>query len=73
LVVANKVDLMPNGSEASHSLSEAIKKEVLPISAVAGTGLPALTEKLWAMVRKVKEPPRVKQALPHPPHLEAKQ
>ncbi len=54
LVVANKVDLT-DGEAAARELADAIGKDVLPISAVAGIGLPAMTERLWDVVRRAKE------------------
>ena len=54
LVVANKIDLT-GGREAAEALSEAIGKEVLPVSAVSGIGLPIMVERLWSMIRRAKE------------------
>ncbi len=54
LVVANKVDLT-GGSESAKTLSDSIGKEVLPISAVAGIGLPVMVERLWDVIRRAKE------------------
>ena len=49
LVVANKMDL--TGSEqALAKLQEDLKTEVVGISAVVGTGLKQLTERLWEML-----------------------
>ncbi len=53
LVVANKIDLT-GGREAAQALADAIGKEVLPVSAVAGIGLSAMVEKLWAMIVQAK-------------------
>jgi GTP-binding protein len=69
IVVANKIDLT-DGPESARGLSRAIQKEVLPISAVTGKGLDALTESLWTMVRRTREPPRDEKVLPRPPHRE---
>lgn len=49
IIVANKIDLT-GGKEAAKALSEAIGREVLPISAVSGAGLPILAEKLWRLI-----------------------
>ena len=54
LVVANKIDLT-GGREAAESLAAAIGKEVLPVSAVSGIGLPIMVERLWGMIRRAKE------------------
>ncbi|MDO8632151.1 MAG: GTPase ObgE [Phycisphaerales bacterium] len=54
LVVANKVDLT-GGADAAKSLADAIGKDVLPISAVAGIGLPEMVERLWDVIRRAKE------------------
>ena len=70
IVAANKIDLLTDEPGTVRTLSDEIQKEVLPISAVAGKGLPALTEKLWAMVRQAKDPPPGETVLPPPPHRE---
>lgn len=54
VVVANKVDLNPDGSIVK-DLASRLKKEVHPISAVAGTGVKPLTELLWRKVRESRE------------------
>jgi len=54
LVVANKIDLT-GGHEAAAALAEAIGKEVLPVSAVTGIGLPVMIERLWSLIRQAKE------------------
>lgn len=51
LVVANKIDLDPEGEKLAE-LEKKLKKAVIPISAVTGTGLKELNESLW---QKVKE------------------
>ncbi len=53
LIVANKIDLT-GGREAAKALADAIGKEVLPISAVAGIGLPGMVEKLWKMIAQAR-------------------
>ena len=51
LVVANKMDL--TGSEASlRRFQQAVDAEIMPISAVTGRGLKALTERIWQLVQK---------------------
>ncbi len=54
LVVANKTDLSDT-LEAVDELSEELGCEVLPISAVTGSGLEKLSKKLWAMIQEAKE------------------
>ncbi|MEK7710992.1 MAG: GTPase ObgE [Planctomycetota bacterium] len=61
LVVANKVDLT-GGADAAKDLSDAIGKDVLPISAVAGIGLPEMVERLWDVIRRAKEADAVAEA-----------
>lgn len=55
IIVANKVDLT-GGLEATKELSDAVEAEVLAVSAVAGTGLRELTERLWRVVELSKSP-----------------
>jgi len=52
--VANKIDLT-GGHEAAEALAEAVGKEVLPVSAVTGIGLPVMVERLWSLIRRAKE------------------
>jgi GTP-binding protein len=54
LVAANKIDLT-GGREAVKAFADAIGKEVLPVSAVAGIGLGAMTERLWMMIIEAKQ------------------
>lgn len=68
IVAANKTDLLTDGLAPARALSEAIQKEVLPISAVAGKGLATLTEKLWDAVKQTTRPPPADTVLPRPPH-----
>jgi GTP-binding protein len=53
VIVANKIDLDPEGKIAE-KLKKKLKKEIYPISAVAGTGVKNLTELLWKKVREIK-------------------
>jgi len=72
LVVAGKIDLT-GGSEAAALLASAIGREVLSISAVTGTGLPRLSESLWALVRESRGPTATEESPPQaarPPHRE---
>lgn len=71
LIVGNKVDLT-DGKERAKTFADAIGKEVLPISAVSGIGLPLVLEKLWDMVQQAKtktKPEEIPEPLT-PPHRE---
>ena len=74
-MVANKVDLT-GGADAAKSLADAICRDVLPISAVAGIGLQEMVERLWDVIRRAKEADAVAEAAQaanragsHPPQL----
>ncbi|MHC4618211.1 MAG: GTPase ObgE [Planctomycetota bacterium] len=54
IVVANKMDLAPDG-EIAKELEGELKKTVYPISAVVGTGIKELCELLWGKVKEAKE------------------
>jgi len=56
IVVANKIDLDSQG-EAACKLSERLKKEVYPTSAVTGAGVKKLIEVLWQQVNAGKDEP----------------
>jgi len=56
LVVANKIDLT-HASEALAVFSAAIGQNVVPISAVTGTGLQAMLEQVWKMVESARSKP----------------
>jgi len=56
LIVANKLDLEPD-TDALARLSEALGREVLGISAVAGKGLDTLTNRLWDMLQQAPAAP----------------
>jgi len=59
LIVANKIDLDPDGT-ALEKLAQRLKKKVHPISAVTGRGIRELTELLWRQVkqhRTIRRPP----------------
>ncbi|MCK6485544.1 MAG: GTPase ObgE [Phycisphaerae bacterium] len=60
IVVANKLDLNPDGDDLARFSSD-LGREVLGISAVAGRGLDVLTERLWSMVRSLPAPPPLHQ------------
>ena len=66
LVIANKIDLT-GGREAAEALAEAIGKEVLPVSAVSGIGIPIMIEKLWTMIAAAKGASRDHLTLPSDP------
>lgn len=68
VVAANKIDLLPDG-EPVRALAERIGQEVMPISAVTGQGLPALTERLACEVAKCREEAPKPVQLPLSPHL----
>lgn len=70
IVVASKLDLV-DSADCVSDLSRTIGVEVLGISAVTGHGLAELTERLWASLRKVHEPPKRRFDLPVPPHMES--
>lgn len=67
LVVANKIDVT-GGGEAAKELAAAIGKEVLPISAVTGKGVPILAERLWSLVQAARTAPITEDTVPIPPH-----
>ncbi len=69
IIAANKIDLT-GGDEAATELEQALGRKVLPISAVAGKGLPQLMEALWTLVHKAKTVPQTDapSSLPVPPH-----
>ncbi len=69
IVAGNKVDLT-NGEEEARMLGEAIRRNVLPISAVSGTGVSRLAETLWNTVQAAKETPLPEEPRRRPPHLE---
>ena len=51
LVVGSKVDLT-GGEAAAGALSKTLGREVLPLSAVTGSGLDRVVEQLWKLVRE---------------------
>lgn len=53
VIVANKIDLDPDGSIVK-KLKKKLRKKVRPISAVTGTGVKELTEILWQKVKETK-------------------
>jgi GTP-binding protein len=53
VVVANKIDLDPNGQIAK-DLQEKLKTKVHAISAVTGSGIKELSELLWKKVKELK-------------------
>ncbi|MFQ6036268.1 MAG: GTPase ObgE [Sedimentisphaerales bacterium] len=53
VIVANKVDLDPDGKIVK-DLRRKLRKEIYPISAVAGNGVKDLCEILWQKVRSTK-------------------
>ncbi|MCO6436085.1 MAG: GTPase ObgE [Phycisphaerae bacterium] len=67
MIVANKVDLT-EGEERARMLAETLGREVLSISAVTGRNVDILKERLWSMIREVRERPAPLATLPSPPH-----
>ncbi len=53
IIVANKIDLDPDG-KAVKSLREKLNKPVLPISAATGSGIKQLIELLWQKIKELK-------------------
>ncbi len=54
LIIANKIDLDPDGKTIK-KLEEKLGKKILPISAVTGQGINKLCEQLWQKVKEIKE------------------
>lgn len=69
LVVGNKIDLT-DGKERAKDFARKIGKDVLPISAVSGIGLPLILEKLWDMVQQAKAEPEDTPEPMSPPYRE---
>jgi GTP-binding protein len=53
IIVANKIDLDPDG-EVVEDLRNKLNKIIYPISAVTGSGIKELTEQLWQRVKETK-------------------
>ena len=53
LLVANKMDLTDSQSQLD-ALRDTMGTEVIPISAVTGTGLPGMLEKLWVCLAEIR-------------------
>ena len=53
IIVANKIDLDPDGKIVK-DLKKKLKKKIYPISAVTGEGIKELTELLWKRVKETK-------------------
>ena len=53
IIVANKIDLDPDGSIVK-KLKKKLRKKVYPVSAVTGAGVKELTEILWQKVKETK-------------------
>ena len=53
-VIANKIDLDPDGKQVK-KLEKKLKKKVIPISAVTGDGVKELSEQLWKKVKEIKK------------------
>lgn len=60
IVAGNKLDLTDT-EEACRELSDAIGKEVLPLSGVSGKGVAQLAELVWSFVRESKDAGRAGQ------------
>ena len=56
LVVGNKLDLNPDGTEL-RDFADALGRDVLGISGVAGHGLEVLTNRLWNLLQSAPPPP----------------
>jgi len=54
IIVANKIDLDPDG-KIVEDLRKKLNKKVYPISAVTGAGIKELSEFLWQKVRELKD------------------
>jgi len=52
IIVANKIDLDPDG-EVVKKLKKKLRKKICPISAVTGAGVKDLCEVLWEKVKKI--------------------
>ncbi|OHB79039.1 MAG: GTPase ObgE [Planctomycetes bacterium RBG_16_55_9] len=63
IVVANKIDLDPEG-KVVNNLREELQQTVHPISAVTGSGIKELTELLWQKVKELKVPLLANQVHP---------
>jgi GTP-binding protein len=55
IIVANKIDLDPDGKIVKN-LGKKLKKKIHPISAVTGEGIKELVEFLWQKLKKTKTP-----------------
>jgi len=53
IIVANKIDLDPDGKIVKE-LKKKLNKKIYPISAVTGDGIKELSELLWQTVKEVK-------------------
>ncbi|MBN1392372.1 MAG: GTPase ObgE [Sedimentisphaerales bacterium] len=53
VIVANKIDLDPDGQKV-REIKKKLRKKIYPISAVTGVGVKELTEVLWQMVKETK-------------------
>lgn len=53
VIVANKIDLDPDGKNVKE-LKKKLRKKVYPVSAVTGSGIKELTEILWQKVKETK-------------------
>jgi len=74
IIAGTKVDLT-DATEQAKKLADAIGKDVLPISAVAGIGLDRLTERLWTLIEANRSRPEednegedVEPPMRQPPH-----
>ena len=54
IIVANKIDLDPD-DKIVKELQEKLPTPIQPISAVTGSGIKELTEKLWKKVKELKQ------------------
>jgi GTP-binding protein len=53
VIVANKIDLDPDGKTVKE-LKKKLRKKIYPVSAATGTGIKELTEILWQLVKETK-------------------
>ncbi len=68
IVAINKMDLCGDDS-AMTELAEQIGQTVYPISAVTGSGLEKMTERVWSEVGELRPKKPEPKALPQSPHL----
>jgi GTP-binding protein len=65
VIVANKIDLDPDGARIE-DLRRRLSPDIVPISAATGQGIRELTEILWQKVHTLKASAQVRMPV-HPP------